>query len=100
MPQPTRYTRYVIGVTGGTQKAGDRCKLTNLEGRGTVTKEFKAGTECVLNPGDSELEWQVGDKIMAHISGRLVGSKEFTLTKGGAKVTVTTGTEDIIAVDL
>ena len=37
---------------------------------------------------------------MIEISGRLVGSKQVTLGKGGIHTTVTTGTEDIIGIDL
>ena len=44
---PTTYTKYLIGVKGGTQNVGERCKVTNLEGRGTITGEFRTGNECV-----------------------------------------------------
>ena len=97
---PTTYTKYTIGVKGGTQNAGERCKVTNLEGRGNITGEFRGNNECVLNPADSNLEWTIGDKLMIEIRGRLVGSKQVTLTKGGIHPTVSTATEDIIAVDL
>ena len=46
------------------------------------------------------MEWSVGDKLMIEVSGKVVGSKQVTLTAGGIHVDVSTGTEDSIAVDL
>ena len=98
---PTTYTKYLIGVKGGTQNVGERCKVTNLEGRGTITGEFRTGNECVLNPANSNQEWNVGDKLMIEISGRLVGSKQVTLGKGGIQIKVTTAADTTSpAVDL
>ena len=101
MADPTTYTKYLIGVkASGTPKIGTKCKITNLLGRGTITEEFRTGNECVLNPATSKLNWVIGDKLMVEISGVLVGSREITLVKGGLQITVTTSTEDSIAVDL
>ncbi len=102
MPQPTRYTKYLIGVISSSAlNTGARCKVTNLEGRGTITGEFNATKkECVLNPATFNKEWVIGDKLMIEVSGKVVGSKEATLTAGGIQVAVTTATEDSIAVDL
>lgn len=99
---PTRYTKYLIAVKDSASKStvGGRCKVTNLEGRGTITGEFRTGDDCVLNPANSSLEWNIGDKLMVEISGIAVGSKQVTLTKGGIQVAITTVDEDIIAVDL
>ncbi len=99
---PTRYTKYLIKVKDTASKStiGERCKVTNLEGRGTITGEFRTGDECVLNPANSDLEWEVGDKLMVEISGIAVGSKEVTLVRGGIQVSITTVDEDIGAVDL
>ena len=90
----TRYTKYLIGVKSSTSiNTGERCKVTNLEGRGIITGEFKTkGNECILNPANSNLEWVVGDKLMIEISGRLVGSKEVTLTAGGIAYAIGTVT--------
>ncbi len=94
MPEPIRYTKFTIGVKSSTSiNTGERCKVTNLAGKGTITREFRTGNECVLNPFDSQLEWMIGDKLMIEISGRLVGSKEVTLTKGGINTTVTTAAD-------
>ncbi len=92
MPQPTRYTKYLIAVTSSSAvNTGERCKVTNLEGRGVITGEFNTTKkECVLNPANSNLEWVVGDKLMIEVSGRLKGSEQTTLTAGGIKVPVTT----------
>ena len=40
---PVRYTKYLIGVKDSSSKStvGERCKVTTLEGRGTITGEFK-----------------------------------------------------------
>jgi len=91
---PTNYTKYTIAVKSSSSiNAGERCKVTNLEGRGIITGEFKSGNECVLNPANSNLEWNVGDKLMIEVSGRLQGSKQATLTAGGIKVAVTTAAD-------
>lgn len=92
---PTTYTKYLIAVTSSTSvNTGERCKVTNLEGRGSITGEFNTTkNECVLNPANSNLEWVVGDKIMVEVSGRLKGSAQATLTAGGVKVAVTTAAD-------
>ena len=58
-----------------------------------MTGEFRTGNECVLNPFNSDVEWVAGDKLMATISGRLIGSKEVTLTEGGITINVTTAAD-------
>lgn len=91
---PTTYTKYTIGIKSSTSiNTGERCKVTNFTAGDTLTGEFRSGNECVLNPADSSLEWSVGDKLMVEISGRLLGSKEITLTKGGITTTVTTAAD-------
>lgn len=88
---PTPYTKYTIAVKSSTSiNPGESCKITNLEGRGFITGNFAAGNECVLNPANSQLNWVVGDKLMIEVSGRLLGSKQVTLTKGGIRIEVTT----------
>lgn len=98
----TTYTKFLIKVKDTASKStiGQRCKVTNLEGKGTITGEFRTGDECVLNPANSNKEWAIGDKLMVEISGIAVGSKQVTLTKGGIQVNIPTDTEDVIAVDL
>ncbi len=102
MPQPTRYTKFLISVKSSTAlNLGARCKVTNLSRTSiALTGEFRANKECVLNPANFNVEWSIGDKLMVEVSGKVVGSKEVTLTAGGIIVDVTTGTEDSIAVDL
>ena len=100
---PTTYTKYLIKVKSvtGTPNVGARCKVTNLSRESVaLIGEFRTGSECVLNPANSNVEWVVRDKLMAEVSGKVVGSKQVTLTAGGVTATVTTATEDIIAVDL
>ena len=101
MPQ-TRYTKFLIKVKSSSSlNVGARCKVTDLSRESVIlTGEFRTGNECVLNPFNSSVEWSVGDKIMCEISGKVVGSKQVTLTAGGIQVNVTTATEDSIAVDL
>ncbi len=99
---PTRYTKYLIKVKSSTSlNNGARCKVTNLSRQSVaLTGEFRTGNECVLNPANSSVEWTIGDILIAEISGKVVGSKQFTLTAGGITVNVTTVTEDAIAVNL
>ncbi len=88
---PTPYTKYTIAVKSSTNiNPGESCKVTNLEGRGFITGNFSTGNECVLNPANSKLNWVVGDKLMIEVSGRLLGSKQVTLVRGGLRTTVTT----------
>ncbi len=102
MPDPIRYTKYSIRVKSSSAlNVGARCKVTNLSRESVaLTGDFRTGKECVLNPFNSSVEWVVGDKLMVEISGKVVGSKEVTLTAGGVTAEVTTATEDSIAVDL
>ena len=102
MPQPTRYTKFQIKVKSSTTpNIGARCKVTNLSRTSVaLIGEFRTGSECVLNPANSNLEWVIGDKLMVEVSGKVVGSKQATLTAGGIQINVPTGTEDSIAVDL
>ena len=102
MPDPIRYTKYLIGVKSGTGTVtvGTRCKITNFTAGNTITGVFKSNDECVLNPDNFNREWSIGNILMVEISGIVVGSKQITLTRGGIKTTVTTATEDIVAVDL
>ena len=100
MPIPD-YTKYTIGIkSSSSPNVGARCKITNFTAGNTITGKFKTGSECVLNPANFNREWSVGDILMVEISGKVVGSKQITLTRGGIHTTVTTGTEDIIAIDL
>ncbi len=100
MPIPD-YTKYTLGVKGSTTTpVGTRCKITNFTAGNTITGEFKSASECVLNPANSKREWSVGDILMVHISGKVVGSKQIILTRGGITTTVSVATEDIIAVNL
>lgn len=96
---PTPITKYTIGVKSSTSvNVGERCKVTNLTSGGTITGEFKSGNECLLYP---TTEWSEGDSLIAEVSGRLKGSKTATLSKGGAKITVTTAADTTSpAVDL
>ena len=95
MPEPTRYTKFQIKVKSSTSiNPGEGCKVTNLTRQSvTLTGEFSEKNECVLNPANSNVEWVAGDKLMTTISGRLVGSKESTLTKGGIQINVTTAAD-------
>ena len=98
---PETYTKYMIGIKSSTAiNVGEKCKITNFTAGNTITGEFRTGNECVLNPANSNREWSIGDILMVEIKGELVGSKQITLTRGGVHTTVTTATEDIIAVDL
>ena len=92
---PTSYTKFQIAVKSSTAiNPGEKVKVTNLSRTSVaLTGEFSSGNECVLNPANSNVEWAVGDKLMITISGRLIGSKEVTLTAGGIKVTVTTAAD-------
>ncbi len=97
----TRYTKFLIKVKSSTTpNVGARCKVTNFTSGNTITGEFRTGSECVLNPANFNREWSVGDILMVEVSGKVVGSKQVTLTAGGIQINVATGTEDSIAVDL
>ena len=89
---PTPIKSFPIAVKSSTSiNIGETCKVTNLSRESVaLTGEFGAGNECVLNPANSDETWVVGDKLMITINGRLVGSAEVTLTKGGIRTTVTT----------
>ena len=96
------YTKYTIGVKSSTttNSSGDRCKVTNFTAKNTITGEFNSKGECILNPANSNLEWNIGDILMIEVSGTNVGSQQITLTKGGIHTTVSTAAEDAIAVNL
>jgi len=89
MPTPT--TKFTIGIKSSTSiNVGERCKVTNLTSGGNIIGEFGSGNECVLHPAT---EWKEGDSLIAEISGRLKGSETGTISKGGAKITVTTAAD-------
>lgn len=88
---PTPYTKYTIAVKSSTGiNIGATCTISNLTRGGTISGEFRTGNECVLDPANSKLNWVVGDKLMIEVSGRLLGSKQITLVRGGQKVDLTT----------
>lgn len=91
---PTTKKSFGIGVkSSASTNKGEKCKVTNFTSGGTITGEFTASNECVMNPADSNLTWSNGDTLMVEVSGRLLGSKQVTLTKGGINAEVTTAAD-------
>lgn len=92
---PTTKTSIVIGVKSSTSiSAGEYCTISNLSKTGVIKGVFDSNGECVVNPSDYGYDdWANGDVLSVQISGRLIGSKNVTISKGGATATVTTSAD-------
>ena len=77
----------------GDLSDGEYVKVTNLTSGGTIRVQAKGG-EAVVNPATSKLVWSTGDTLSIETQGRYVESASTTISKGGAKVTLSLGTAD------
>ena len=90
---PTTPSSIVIAVKSSTTAYdGEYVKVTNLTSGGTITGQFK-DSECILNPANSNLTWSNGDLLNIEVKGRLIGSTQTRISKGGVDVTVTTSAD-------
>ncbi len=83
-----------IGVKGSaTLSAGEFVKVTNLTSGGTLRGAADSTGEVILNiPPDFDFTWANGDVCSVEIAGRVLGSVQATINKGGIQVTVTATT--------
>ena len=90
---PTTQKSNVIGIqASGALSEGEYVIVKNLTSGGKITDKANSNGEVLINPGDSGLTWNNGDTLSVEVQGRLLGSTSTTISKGGAKVTVTATT--------
>jgi len=90
---PTTKKSHVIGVKVANLSDKEYVKVINFTSGGSITGQVSSG-ECLLNPADSDLTWNEGDTIVVESNGRRLESASTTISKGGAKVTLTLTAND------
>ena len=90
---PTTKKSISIGVTCTNLSTNEYVKITNLTSGGTIRAKVVSG-EAIGNPANSDLTWNDGDVISVESQGRYVASSSSTISKGGARVTLTLSAAD------
>lgn len=102
MPQPKHAITIGVKSSTGTFNTGEYVKVTNFTSGGTLRGTVDSNKEAILTvPLDFDYAWANGDVCSVEINGRLLGSAQATINKGGIAITVTTSADaDQPAVDL
>ena len=92
-----------IGIKSSTSiSEGEFVKVTNFTSGGTLRGTVDSNGEAILTISpDFNFTWKNNDVCSIEVSGRLIGSKTVSITKGGISTTVTTSADTASpAVDL